>query len=113
MVGCGWALDGTEVIVVDPVRCTELPERQVGEVWVQGANVARGYWNRPEETEAIFHAHLADTGRGPFLRTGDLGFMHEGQLYLTGRSKEVMVFLGSECLPPGRGKTRPSPASRC
>jgi acyl-CoA synthetase (AMP-forming)/AMP-acid ligase II/acyl carrier protein len=99
MVGCGWALEGSEVIVVDPARSVELPEGQVGEVWVHGPIVARGYWNRPEETEAVFGACLAPHGRGPFLRTGDLGFQHEGQLYLTGRSKEVMVFWGRNVYP--------------
>lgn len=99
MVGCGWALDGSEVIIVDPAKAIQLAEDQVGEVWVRGPIVARGYWNRPEETAAIFGAHLADTGRGPFLRTGDLGFQHEGQLYLTGRSKEVMIFWGRNVYP--------------
>lgn len=99
LVGCGWALEDCEVIVVDPATCLQLPDDAVGEVWCRGPNVAAGYWNRREETEATFHARLADSGRGPFLRTGDLGFMHNGQLYLTGRSKEVMVFWGRNVYP--------------
>jgi acyl-CoA synthetase (AMP-forming)/AMP-acid ligase II/acyl carrier protein len=98
LVGCGWGLEGGEVLIVDPDSRTELPEGRVGEVWVSGPNVARGYWNRPEETEALFNARLAE-GRGPFLRTGDLGFQHQGQLYLTGRLKEVMVFWGRNVYP--------------
>jgi acyl-CoA synthetase (AMP-forming)/AMP-acid ligase II/acyl carrier protein len=99
LVGCGHALEGTEVLVVDPQTRTVLPDGRVGEVWVSGPNVALGYWDRPEETEAIFRARLADRDHGPFLRTGDLGFFHEGQLYLTGRLKEVLVFWGRNVYP--------------
>ena len=98
LVGCGPALGDCKVVIVDPSRRVVLPEGQVGEVWVHGANVALGYWNKPQETEALFRAHLED-GRGPFLRTGDLGFFHDGQLYVTGRSKEVMVFWGRNVYP--------------
>jgi acyl-CoA synthetase (AMP-forming)/AMP-acid ligase II/acyl carrier protein len=99
LVGCGAALEGTEVVIVDPQSRTIQPEGGVGEVWVRGPNVALGYWNRPEDTEAVFRAYLADSGHGPFLRTGDLGFFHEGQLYVTGRLKEVMVFWGRNVYP--------------
>ncbi len=99
LVGCGVPIDGSEVILVDPVQRTEVPGGQIGEVWVRSPNVALGYWNRPEETEAFFHAQLTDSDRGYFLRTGDLGFRHEGQLYLTGRLKEVMVFWGRNVYP--------------
>jgi acyl-CoA synthetase (AMP-forming)/AMP-acid ligase II/acyl carrier protein len=99
LVGCGSALDGTEVLVVDPQTRLALPEGRVGEVWVRGPHVALGYWGRSEETEAVFRARLVDSGEGPFLRTGDLGFFHEGQLYLTGRLKEVMVFWGRNVYP--------------
>jgi acyl carrier protein len=98
LVGCGHALVGSEALVVDPSRRVVLPDRNVGEVWVRGPNVALGYWNKPEETETLFRARLADD-RGPFLRTGDLGFFHEGQLYVTGRAKEVMVFWGRNVYP--------------
>jgi acyl-CoA synthetase (AMP-forming)/AMP-acid ligase II/acyl carrier protein len=99
LVGCGHALPGSEVRVVNPTSRLALPDGQVGELWVQGPNVARGYWNRPAETEVVFRAHLADSGRGPFLRTGDLGFHYQGQFYLTGRLKEVMVFWGRNVYP--------------
>jgi acyl-CoA synthetase (AMP-forming)/AMP-acid ligase II/acyl carrier protein len=98
LVGCGPALGDCEVVIVDPSRRVILPQGHVGEVWVRGANVALGYWNKPQETETLFCARLED-GRGPFLRTGDLGFLHDGQLYLTGRSKEVMVFWGRNVYP--------------
>lgn len=99
LVGCGVPLKETEVILVDPVRCLEVPEGHVGEVWVQGPNVGKGYWNRPQETEALFHARLTGSSRGPFLRTGDLGFFHDGQLYLSGRLKEIMIFWGRNVYP--------------
>jgi acyl-CoA synthetase (AMP-forming)/AMP-acid ligase II/acyl carrier protein len=99
LVGCGVPIPDTEVILVDPVSCTEVPPGQIGEVWVHGPTVGLGYWNRSEETEAIFRARLVGSDRGPFLRTGDLGFFWKGQLYLTGRLKEVMIFWGRNVYP--------------
>jgi len=61
--------------------------------------VAGGYWRKPELTEETFHAHLADTGEGPYLRTGDLGFMHEGELYITGRLKNLIICEGKNHYP--------------
>jgi acyl-CoA synthetase (AMP-forming)/AMP-acid ligase II len=71
----------------------------VGEVWVSGAGVAQGYWNRPELTEQTFRAHLADTGHGPFLRTGDLGFIKDGELFITGRLKDLIIIGGRNHYP--------------
>lgn len=104
LVGCGVPLRETEVVIVDPSRCFEVPPGEVGEVWVRGPNVGKGYWNRPAETQALFRAQVVDPAgetppRGPFLRTGDLGFFHDGQLYLSGRLKEVMVFWGRNVYP--------------
>jgi acyl-CoA synthetase (AMP-forming)/AMP-acid ligase II/acyl carrier protein len=99
LVGCGDAIPAAEVLIVDPSRRVALPDGEVGELWVRGPNVARGYWNRPEENEAIFRARLADTGAGPFLRTGDLAFRYQGQFYLTGRLKELMIFWGRNVYP--------------
>ena len=61
----------------DQDRC---PPGEIGEIWVSGPSMAQGYWQRPDATEATFQAYLKDTGEGPFLRTGDLGFMHDGEL---------------------------------
>ena len=73
LVGSGENLPDQQVVIVDPETCTRCAERQIGEVWVKGPSIALGYWNRPEETEQVFRAQLADTGEGPFLRpvTGD------------------------------------------
>jgi acyl transferase domain-containing protein/acyl-CoA synthetase (AMP-forming)/AMP-acid ligase II/acyl carrier protein len=72
---------------------------RVGEIWVAGPSVAQGYWQRPEETESTFHAHLADSNEGPFLRTGDLGFLLDGELFITGRLKDLIIIRGSNHYP--------------
>ena len=100
IVSCGSAASDQEVlVVVDPQTLTTVADGHVGEIWVSGASVARGYWNRPEETEATFHAHLADSGAGPFLRTGDLGFLKDGELYVTGRLKDLIIIRGVNHYP--------------
>jgi acyl carrier protein len=100
LVGCGGPIDDTEVLIVDPQRRVELPAGGIGEVWVRSPSVARGYWNRPAETEQTFGGRLAESPeRGPFLRTGDLGFLHDGQLYPVARLKELMIFWGRNVYP--------------
>ncbi|MEV6052206.1 AMP-binding protein [Streptomyces sp. NPDC052107] len=89
---------GLDVRVVDAATRTELPEGRVGEIWIRGDSVALGYWNRPEETEQTFRATTAD-GHGPFLRTGDLGALRSGQLYVTGRLKEMIIVHGRNLYP--------------
>ena len=99
MVGCGGALPGERVIIVDPASLTEVKDGQVGEIWVYGPSVARGYWNRPEETHQTFNAYLSDTGEGPFLRTEDLGFIEAGELYITARIKDLIIIRGQNHYP--------------
>jgi len=72
---------------------------QVGEIWVSGPSVTQGYWNRPEETERACRAFLKDTREGPFLRTGDLGFMQDGELFVTGRLKDLIILSGRKLYP--------------
>lgn len=95
IVGCGHARRQTEVAIVDPETRRTCPERAVGEVWIAGPTVAAGYWNQPEATAATFRAFTADTGKGPFLRTGDLGFLADGELFITGRLKDLVIVRGS------------------
>ncbi|MEB3024168.1 fatty acyl-AMP ligase [[Mycobacterium] crassicus] len=91
LVGCGRELDGMRVLIVDPETRLQCPPDQVGEIWTSGPSVARGYWGRPEETARTFGATLADTGEGPFLRTGDLGFMCADELFVTGRWNDLVT----------------------
>ena len=98
VVGCGRGWGGEQIRIVDPVSLTLCPDGQVGEIWVAGPNIARGYWRKPEETVQAFGAYLADTGEGPFLRTGDLGFL-DGELFVTGRIKELIVIRGRNHYP--------------
>jgi natural product biosynthesis luciferase-like monooxygenase protein len=99
LVGCGVSLPGQEIVIVHPELHTACSPDQVGEIWVSGPSIAQGYWNNPVETERVFQAHLADTGRGPFLRTGDLGFIPDGELFVTGRLKDVIIIRGLNHYP--------------
>lgn len=99
LVGCGSTLLDTKVFIVNPTSLTQCLPDQVGEIWVSGSSVAHGYWNRPQETERTFRAYLADTGEGPFLRTGDLGFIKDGQLFVTGRLKDLIIIRGHNHYP--------------
>ena len=100
VVGCGRAASGQTVAIVDPEARTLRVSGRVGEIWVTGPSVAAGYWRRPEETEHTFRARLADDpGAGPFLRTGDLGFLADGELFVTGRSKDLIILRGRNHYP--------------
>ncbi|MGK5548501.1 fatty acyl-AMP ligase [Streptomyces sp. URMC 127] len=94
VVSCGRPPEELTVRIVDPDRLTPQEPGHVGEIWVAGDSVAAGYWQQPLESEATFGARLADTGEGPFLRTGDLGFLHEGRLYVAGRIKDLVIVDG-------------------
>lgn len=85
--------------IVDPISRERLADGRVGEIWTRGANVAAGYWNRPEESASVFQAFTAD-GAGPYLRTGDLGFVDQGELYPSGRLKDVIIVQGRNYYPP-------------
>jgi fatty acid CoA ligase FadD28 len=89
--------------VVDPDTRIECPAGIVGEIWARGENVAIEYWRRPEETEHTFHAKLINpssgTPEGPWLRTGDLGFFHEGELFIVGRIKDLLIVYGRNHSP--------------
>jgi len=99
VVGCGQPWGGQKVIIVDPETRTLCDSTQIGEIWLSGDSVAKGYWNRPRETCYAFQAFLADTGEGPFLRTGDLGFLEEDQLFISGRLKDLIIIRGRNHYP--------------
>lgn len=103
LVGCGFPYLEQEVVIVDPETQSQCPvdENQatlVGEIWVSGLSVAQGYWNKPEESEKIFRARLNGSDR-QYLRTGDLGFIKDGQLFVTGRVKDLIIIDGLNHYP--------------
>ncbi|MBI3181648.1 MAG: fatty acyl-AMP ligase [Myxococcales bacterium] len=98
VVGLGRPVDGLSVRIVHPDTHAGCREEDIGEVWLQGPNLASGYWNKPGETSAAFGARLA-SGEGPFLRTGDLGFIAHRELFITGRIKDLLIVRGLKHYP--------------
>nr|WP_052313046.1 non-ribosomal peptide synthetase [Corallococcus coralloides] len=99
LVGCGRSMADQSMLIVDPEARTPRADGEVGEIWLRGPSIAQGYWQRPEQTEEAFQARLAGTGEGPFLRTGDLGFVVDGELYVTGRRKDLIILRGRNHYP--------------
>src|SRR5207344_1283180 len=99
LVGCGQTMPDQQIVIADPNALTCIPAGQVGEVWVSGPSVAQGYWQRTDETEQTFRAYLQDTVEGPFLRTGDLGFVQDGEMFVTGRLKDLVIVRGGNHYP--------------
>jgi acyl-CoA synthetase (AMP-forming)/AMP-acid ligase II len=99
LVSSGRAWPGQRIAIVDPETAVELPSGREGEIWISGSNNAHGYWNRPDETREMFRAELSATGEGPFVRTGDLGFVLDGELYVTGRIKDLIIVRGRNHYP--------------
>ncbi len=101
LVSCGKPLAGNTVRIVQPEQRTALPDGGVGEIWIRGASKCAGYWNNPEATVHVFHARLSDSGEdgAEYLRTGDLGFFHDGELYVCGRLKDMIIIRGQNFFP--------------
>jgi len=99
LVGSGRALPDTEVIIVDPHSCQRLSEGEVGEIWIRSPSVAGGYWKQPEATRATFGGRLKEQTGGAYLRTGDLGFVDGGELFVTGRLKDLIILRGANRYP--------------
>ena len=99
LVGCGVPLVETRVLIVNPTTQRPCQVGEVGEVWLAGAGIGAGYWGRPEESAATFKATLAGSGDDLYLRTGDLGFIHKGELFLTGRLKDLIIVRGRNYYP--------------
>ena len=98
IVSCGPIRPGLRALIIDPTSRQALPEGQIGELWIAGESVAEGYWQKPTLNKEVFGAHL-DTGEGPFLRSGDLGFFHHGDLFLSGRRKDLLIIRGKNHFP--------------
>jgi acyl-CoA synthetase (AMP-forming)/AMP-acid ligase II len=99
LVGCGQSLADQQIVVAHPEERTRCRPGDVGEIWLAGPSTAQGYWEKPGESRQTFEARLADTGEGPFLRTGDLGFLRDGELFLTGRLKDLIILRGRNLYP--------------
>ena len=98
LIACGGPV-GQEVRIVDPASQAELAQGAVGEILVRGPNVGLGSWKRPEQSAEVFGVRLAGTGDQPWLRTGDLGALHEGRLLVTGRLKDLLIIDGRNHYP--------------
>lgn len=99
LVGCGRTWLDAKVIIVDPETRIKCSAGQVGEIWTSSLSIAQGYWKNSEATEQTFCAYLANTDDGPFLRTGDLGFVWDGELFITGRHKDLIIIRGRNYYP--------------
>ncbi|OCQ19651.1 non-ribosomal peptide synthetase [Pseudoalteromonas luteoviolacea] len=98
-VSSGHSWHNHAIAIVNPETKLRCLDGEIGEIWVKGASVAQGYWNKPELSKDIFGAYIRDEQDGPYLRTGDLGFMHQHELFVTGRSKDVLIFRGKNYYP--------------
>jgi acyl-CoA synthetase (AMP-forming)/AMP-acid ligase II len=100
LVGCGTEIPHHKVRIVDPTTFELCEEGRVGEIWFHGPSVALGYWQRPEDTQSHFQAQIAGDPSGEgFLRTGDLGFLLKGEVFVTGRLKDLLIIHGRNLYP--------------
>lgn len=105
LVSCGRSLINQKIAIANPETLVNCQPGEVGEIWVSGSSIAQGYWRQPEITAATFDAYFQDTKEGPFLRTGDLGFIDQGELFFTGRLKDMIVIKGRNHYPQDIEKT--------
>lgn len=106
LVSCGQSIPEQQIVIAHPDTFRRYLPDEVGEIWVSSPSVGQGYWNRREETESTFEAYLSDMGvseagrsSGRFLRTGDLGFLHQGELFVTSRTKDLIIIRGRNLYP--------------
>ena len=102
-VSCGQTVGDQKILIVDPIKLVECPSEQVGEIWLSGSNVTQGYWKQTEQTKSAFQAYLIGTNdsaeSGSFFRTGDLGFFSNGELYVIGYLRDLIVIEGLSYYP--------------
>ena len=99
VVGCGHIAGEQEIKIVDPETGQPCAPDEIGEIWIRGKSVTKGYWNKPHETEETFGCRFPGDKGGPFLHTGDLGFFHNGELFITGRIKNLIIIAGKNHYP--------------
>lgn len=98
-VGCGVELRGQKLRIVDPATKIECNENEVGEIWISGPNVAKGYWENDAETEMAFNCAIHNETDATYFRTGDLGFLSKKELFVTGRLKDLIIIRGKNHYP--------------
>lgn len=99
LVGCGRVFFGMEACIVNPDTLALCTGDEIGEIWISGPSVAGGYWRKPARTKKVFNAYPANSAKGPYLRTGDLGFIKNGQVFITGRIKDLIIIRGQNYYP--------------
>ena len=99
LVSSGSNTQGQKIVIANPESLAQCPDGKVGEIWVKSGSVARGYWNRPQLSKNCFEAVLSDTQEAGWLRTGDLGFLQDGELFVTGRLKDLIIIRGRNYYP--------------
>ncbi len=99
LVGCGKPSQGQQVVIVDPDTGRKCAPDRIGEIWISGPHITQGYWKNPQETERTYNAFIQGSGEGPFMRTGDLGFLYQGELFITGRIKDLIILQGANHYP--------------
>ncbi len=98
-VSCGYPWLDDQVLIVDPEKCLASGEDTIGEIWTKSGSVCQGYWNKADKNEKTFNARINGSIEGPFMKTGDLGFIHNGQLYIAGRIKDMIIIRGMNHFP--------------
>lgn len=99
LTACGYPWLGMSVVIVDTESIKPAAAGKIGEIWLKGPSVAMGYWDEREKTAEVFNAYIDGTDDGPWLRTGDLGFILDRQLYVSGRLKDLIIIRGSNFFP--------------
>ncbi|MEW6738072.1 MAG: AMP-binding protein, partial [Acidobacteriota bacterium] len=99
LVSCGHVAEELEIVIANSETALPVPTGDIGEIWVAGESIAQGYWQQLEHTTQVFQASLANNNNGPYLRTGDLGFFYNGELYVTGRIKDLIIIRGRNYYP--------------
>lgn len=99
LVGSGQVIPTEELIIVDPEKMNRLKDNEIGEIWINSPSSGVGYWNKPNESKEVFHGRLAKDDGVSYVRSGDLGFFHEGELFVTGRLKDMIIVRGVNRYP--------------
>ena len=99
LTGCGQVIQPEEILIVHPEKRVALKDDEIGEIWIHSPSTGQGYWNRPEESKEVFRSRLNDGSSKTYVRSGDLGFMDQGELFVTGRLKDMIIVRGVNRYP--------------